>query len=113
MQDIYWIRHDEFPRLAIVARPRGDWLEDDLANLKRGGIDVLASLLEPQEAEYLGLRHEADVAERAEIQFISYPIPDRATPNDEESFRRLTMQLAAVARAGQGIGAHCRGCIGR
>ena len=48
MKDIYWIGHDEHPHLAIVARPRGDdWLEEDLANLKRGGIEILVSLLTP------------------------------------------------------------------
>jgi protein-tyrosine phosphatase len=114
MKDIYWIRHDELQPLAIVARPQGDdCLEDDLADLKLGGIDVLVSLLESREAGYLGLQHEADAAERAGIQFISYPMPDRTTPTDEESLRHLTMQLAALARAGKGIGAHCRGCIGR
>ncbi|MBV8115788.1 MAG: dual specificity protein phosphatase family protein [Silvibacterium sp.] len=114
MKDIYWIRHDDLRRLAIVARPRGDdWLEDDLANLKRGGIDVLISLLTPDEAADLGLRDEAVLAESIGLQFISYPISDRTTPTYEESFRRLAMQLAQLAKAGKRIGAHCCGCIGR
>jgi protein-tyrosine phosphatase len=114
MTDIYWIRHDEPPRLAVVARPRGDeWLQSDLANLRRGGIDILLSLLEPEEAGYLGLAHERNLAESIGIEFASYPIPDRTTPADEVSFRRLIRQLAASARSGKSIGAHCRGCIGR
>ncbi|MBV8671976.1 MAG: dual specificity protein phosphatase family protein [Acidobacteriaceae bacterium] len=114
MDDIYWIPHDQSPRLAIVARPRGDeWLEDDLANLKRGGIEILISLLEADEAAYLGLRRESDLAERAGLEFISYPIPDRTTPEDEHSFRHLVEYLVEVVNAGKRIGAHCRGCIGR
>ena len=63
MKDIYWIRHDQQSRLAIVARPEGEeWLEEDLASLKQGGIDVLVSLLMPDEAEDLGLAHEGDLA---------------------------------------------------
>lgn len=114
MTDIYWVQHDESARVAIVARPRGDeWLERDLANLRRGGIDILLSLLEPEEAGYLGLVHELDLAESLGIEFASYPIPDRTTPADEVSFRRLIRQLAESVRAGKRVGAHCRGCIGR
>ncbi|MGA7312528.1 MAG: hypothetical protein WBX22_01035 [Silvibacterium sp.] len=114
MKDIYWIEHDERPHLAIVARPRGDdWLEEDLANLKRGGIEILVSLLTPSEAIDLGLAAERDLAERLGIEFVSYPVLDRTTPGDLGGFRLLAAQLAAAVRAGKHVGAHCRGCIGR
>jgi protein-tyrosine phosphatase len=114
MKDIYWIEHDEYPHLAIVARPRGDdWLEEDLANLKRGGIEVLVSLLTPSEAIDLGLAAERDLAERLGIEFVSYPVLDRTTPGDMGGFRLLVAQLADAVRVGKHVGAHCRGCIGR
>ena len=114
MKDIYWIRHDEKPRLAIVACPRGgDWLETDLAKLKQGGIEILVSLLTPEEAVDLGLTAEGDLANQAGIEFISYPIPDRTTPAGEESFRRLVARLVDAVSVGKHVGAHCRGCIGR
>jgi len=116
MKDIYWIEHDERPHLAIVARPRGeDWLEEDLANLKRGGIEILVSLLTPSEAIDLGLAPERDLAERLGIEgaFVSYPVLDRTTPGDIGGFRLLIAQLAAAVRAGKHVGAHCRGSIGR
>jgi len=114
MKDIYWIRHAEPLRLAIVTRPRGDkWLEQDLANLKRGGIDVLVSLLMPDEAADLGLAAEGELARKAGIDFISYPIPDRTTPVVSEGFGMLISRLAEAVRDGQHVGAHCRGCIGR
>jgi protein-tyrosine phosphatase len=114
MKDIYWIRHDERPRLAIVARPRGDdWLETDLANLKRGGIEVLISLLTPEEALDLGLRAESELASQAGIEFISYPILDRTTPAGEDSFRRLIARLAEAVQMGKRVGVHCRASIGR
>jgi len=114
MKNIYWIRHDEQPRLAIVARPDGEeWLEEDLASLKQGGIDVLVSLLMPDEAVDLGLAHEGDLARQNGMEFISYPIPDRTTPANDESFRRLIMKLVDSVRMGKHIGVHCRGSIGR
>lgn len=114
MKDIYWIQHDDHPRLAIVARPRGnDGLEDDLANLKRGRIEVLVSLLVPDEVVDYGLGAEGEIAERLGIQFVSYPVPDSTTPADIDSFRLLVAQLADAVRAGNHVGVHCRGCIGR
>lgn len=114
MKDIYWIEHDERPHLAIVARPGGDdWLAEDLANLKRGGIEVLVSLLTPSEAIDLGLAAERDLAERLGIEFVSYPVLDRTTPGDIGGFRQLVARLADAVRAGKHVGAHCRGCIGR
>jgi protein-tyrosine phosphatase len=114
MKDIYWIRHAEPPRLAIAARPWGDeWLEEDLANLKRCGIDVLVSLLVLDEAADLGLAAEGELARKAGIDFISYPIPDRTTPVVSEGFGMLISRLAEAVRDGQHVGAHCRGCIGR
>ncbi len=114
MKDIYWIQHDEHPHLAIVARPRGDdWLEEDLQKLKRGGIEVLISLLMADEAIDLGLTAEGDLASSMGIDFISYPIPDRTTPIDAKSFHLLIARLADAVRAGKHVGAHCRGCIGR
>ena len=114
MSRIYWIEDFNPPRLAIVARPRGDdWLRDDLAALKAGGIDVLVSLIEPAEAEELGLAAEGALAEHLGMRFVSYPIPDRCTPSDLAGFRLFVARLADMVRNGQRIGAHCRGCIGR
>jgi protein-tyrosine phosphatase len=114
MKDIYWIRHEKEPRLAIVSRPRGDdWLEEDLANLKRGGIEVLISLLTPEEALNLGLLAEGDLASQAGIEFISYPIPDRTTPAGMDGFRRLIARLVEAVQMGKRVGAHCRASIGR
>src|SRR5271156_1117890 len=114
MKDIYWIQHDKHPHLAIVARPRGEeWLEADLENLKRGGIDVLVSLLPSEEAAALGLAAEGELARSKGVDFVSYPIPDRTTPADAESFRLLITRLAEDVREGKHVGAHCRGCIGR
>ena len=114
MKNICWVRYTEPPHLAVVALPSGDeWLEEDLARLKQGGIDVLVSLLMPDEAADLGLAKEGEIANRLGIDFISYPIPDRTTPVDSVGFGLLVSRLAEAVRAGKHVGAHCRGCIGR
>jgi protein-tyrosine phosphatase len=114
MNNIYWIESEPSPRLAIVARPRpDDWLADDLAALKQGGIDVLVSFLSDEENAELGLGDEARLAEESGMDFISYRIPDRQVPSDVRGFRELVGQLAERVGAGQRVGAHCRGCIGR
>ena len=114
MSDIFWIGGSPPPGLAIVARPRGtDWLEDEMLRLKRGGIDTLVSLLEKHEAEWLGLEDEPGAAAKAGIQFLSYPIRDTQVPARMASFRSFAGDLAARLRAGERIGVHCRGSIGR
>ena len=114
MKSVWWISEGQNPRVAIVARPRGDdWLEDDLAGLRHAGIDVLVSLLRDDEAEELGLAEEGAIARRVGMRFISYPVPDRCTPQDEAGFGRLVAELADLVKAGRRVGAHCRGCIGR
>jgi protein-tyrosine phosphatase len=114
VNDIYWIKDGQPPRLAIVARPRGDdWLREDLTRLRDGGIDILVSFLPADEEWALGLSEERTLANQLGMQFISYPIPDREVPPDPAEFRQFVAYLAGQALAGKKIGAHCRGCIGR
>jgi protein-tyrosine phosphatase len=111
---IFWVQDGQPPRVAIVPRPRGlDWLRDDLAALKAGGLDILVSFLPAYEAEELGLSEEAQIAAEAGLEFIAYPILDRTVPVDLPDFRTLVSRLAAEVRAGRRVGAHCRGSIGR
>ena len=43
---LYWIPEIAPWRVAILPRPRGgDWLEDEIRELKRAGVGVLVSLL--------------------------------------------------------------------
>lgn len=52
----FWIETGTAMRLAIVPRPRGnDWLKDEVTQMKRAGVDVLVSMLQPDGATELGL----------------------------------------------------------
>jgi len=114
MMDIFWIGGNPPPGMAIVTRPRpGDWLSDEMRQLKRGGIDTLVSLLERREAEWLGLEDEGKEAGEAGIEFLNFPIPDTTVPLNVAKFRAFVGGLAERLRNGERIGVHCRGSIGR
>ena len=114
MPDVFWIGGDPRPGLAIVTRPRGtDWLQGEMLQLKREGIDTLVSLLERREAEWLGLEDERGEAEKAGINFLNFPIPETQVPRNVGQFRAFVADLAIRLRKGERIGVHCRGSIGR
>lgn len=89
------------PRLAALARPRS---ADDLAWLRRNGIEVLVSLTEePLPRNWLN---------DAGLLAVSVPVPDMAAP----SLRQLDHILATVKRANEsnmGVAVHCAAGLGR
>src|SRR3954466_3658245 len=100
-------------RLTIVPRPRGgDWLADEISAWRRAGIQVVASLLTPDEAADLGIADEATLSRTAGIDFISFPIPDRGVPESAAAAALLTTLAAALAD-GKTVAVHCRQGIGR
>jgi protein-tyrosine phosphatase len=114
MNDIFWIVGDPPARLAIVPRPLGGkLLKDELLRLKRGGIEVLVSMIEEWEAHDLGLADEGQLAESMGLIFLSHPLPDRQTPPEVSAFRGFATGLAMRLGAGECVGIHCRGSIGR
>jgi protein-tyrosine phosphatase len=114
MKEVFWIEGDPKSALAIVLRPRGnDWLKDELLRMQQNGIGTLISMLEEDEADSLGLAEESRIAEQIGLSFLSYPIPDRTTPAKISSFHKFINEIAHRVRAGERIGIHCRGSIGR
>jgi protein-tyrosine phosphatase len=114
VNEIFWIEGNPPPPLAIVLCPRGEGsLESELRHLRQSGVETLVSLLEPEEAAWLGLADEGPLAECAGLRFLSYPIPDVHVPPDPAAFRAFATGLAGRLRAGERIGVHCRGSIGR
>jgi protein-tyrosine phosphatase len=114
LYDIFWIQSPAAPRLAIVMRPYGGaLLEEELRRVREGGVETLVSMLEPFEADLLGLGDEERTALGTGLQFLSYPIPDTHVPDDVSNFREFASDLASRLAAGEAVGVHCRGCIGR
>jgi len=100
--------------LAVVLCPRGGrHLAAELAHLKRSGIQTLVSLLSEEQVEMLDLALEPFLARRVGIRFLHHPLPDHEVPPDIHAFRAFVSELAGRVRAGEQIGIHCWGSIGR
>ena len=100
--------------LAVVLCPRGGrYLKDELAHLKRSGIDTLVSLLSKEQVGMLELHDEPHLAHRLGMKFMHHPIPDHELPPDIGAFRAFAESLAQRLREGRRIGVHCWGSIGR
>ena len=112
--DVYWVREVGPLRLAIAPRPRaGEWLDDELANWRREGVDVVVSLLEPHELRDLDLGDEASSCATHGLRHVAFPITDRSVPAQHGAVAALADALVADLRAGRGIVVHCRAGIGR
>lgn len=114
MPEVYWIRDVEPHRLAVMPRPRGgDWLADEVSGWKRMGIDVVVSLLHRYEADELAIVEEEALCQRHDIQYRSFPIQDRGTPQSSTEFLALADEIAASVNQGRAVAVHCRAGIGR
>ena len=112
--EYYWIEGPWKGRLAIVPRPRGgDWLEDEIDSWHEAGLDTIVSLLTPPEIEEFDLDLEEELSRAQDIEFISFPIPDREVPTSREASIALAHKLEAALASGKGVGLHCRQGIGR
>jgi protein-tyrosine phosphatase len=114
MPELYWIREVAPMRLAQMARPRsGDWLPDEISGWQFAGINAVVSLLESHEVQDLGLVDEPSLCASREIDFLSFPIPDRGTPSSLRDTSVPAEELVNRLRREQGVAIHCRAGIGR
>ncbi|HEV3029002.1 MAG TPA: protein-tyrosine phosphatase family protein [Planctomycetota bacterium] len=112
--EIYWIETIGPGRLGVMPRPRGgDGLEDEVQALKKDGVDIVVSLLTPEEEAYLGLEREGETARRHGLTFYSHPVWDRGIPENPAPTWTLARELAGRHAEGRSIVAHCRMGIGR
>ena len=110
---IFWLRSEAAGRLAILSRPSGEWLSDEVIAWRDAGTSIVVSLLEGHEQAELGLVREADECRAHAIQFVSCPIADRGIPASRQEVVILAHRLARAIEAGSIVGVHCRAGIGR
>ncbi len=114
VDEVLWIEANPPVPLAIVLCPKGgSILKDEVRGIARSGVKTLVSLLEPEEADWLGLGEEGPLAERLGMNFLSFPIQDVHVPASMPAFRAFVAGLAERLRLGEHVGMHCRGSIGR
>lgn len=111
---LYWIEGPWTGRLAIAARPRGgDWLEDEVRAWRQSGVDIVVSLLTPEEVIDLDLGKEEAWCQAHGIEFCAFPIADRGVPASRTASVELVRRLDKALMEGKSIAVHCRQAIGR
>lgn len=112
--EVYWIEGITPGRLGTMPRPRGnDRVEDEIADLRRQGVDVIVSVQTPDEAERNGLEREEEVCAANDIAFHSFPIPDGGVPDSRQATLKLARRLADLLKMGESVVIHCLAGIGR
>jgi protein-tyrosine phosphatase len=111
---LYWIEGPWRGRVAIVPRPRGgDWLEDEVREWRRAGVNVIVSLLQPDEIAELDLALEDEICRANGAEYFSFSIMDRGVPESENLVAELVRHLERKLAQGQNVAVHCRQGVGR
>jgi protein-tyrosine phosphatase len=112
--ELFWVEGVPGARLAVLPRPRGgDWLTDEIRSLRQSGVDVLVSLLVPEEATDLDLTEEAACCAASGIEFVSFPFADRSVPASTADTLALVRRLTTLLADGKAVAIHCRQGVGR
>ncbi|MGH2507175.1 MAG: tyrosine protein phosphatase [Ktedonobacteraceae bacterium] len=101
-------------KVSIAQRPRGgDWLIDDIKMLAFDGVEILVSLLTPDEIAESDLTKEAEICQQQGIIYLSYPLRDLSTPLFSAKTFALLNQLKTSLVEGKHVAAHCYMGLGR
>jgi hypothetical protein len=100
--EIYWISGPWRGRHRIAARPRGgEWLADEIRSWRAAGVDVIVSLLTPEEENDLGLEDEERLSRAEVLEFHRLPIPDRGVPSSRSELADLLHSVEAALQLGK------------
>jgi protein-tyrosine phosphatase len=114
LPEFHWLNGQWPGKIALVARPRGgDWVTDEIANWRRGGVHAIFSLLTREEEGELDLRDEASEARKLGLDFFSFPIADRQVPKSEAKLGEMLDKINNALSAGRNVLIHCRQGVGR
>ena len=105
----YWIDAPSVGRIAVMRRPH----PEAFGALKALGVDVVVSLLEPDEALPLGLADEAGLAQAAGIEFLWLPVADHGVPPRVEPVEAMSAEISRRLKQGKGVAVHCFAGLGR
>lgn len=111
---LYSVRKLPVGKVSIMSHPRGgDWLTDEMKVLFFEGVDVLVSLLMPEEIAELELQNEAEICQSQGMKYLTYPIPDHHVPPFSTDTFALLEELKAYLAQGKHVAVHCWMGLGR
>lgn len=88
-------------------------LEADLRALREQGVDVLVSLMEPDEMAAMGIGSLPRRTGENGMEWIGFPIEDMGVPASRDDYRELVREVCDRLRAGRVVVVHCLGGLGR
>ena len=101
------------PRIATMSCPRGGGhLGGELHGLKRMGVDVMVSFLEPHEVVKLELEAAPSMSKAAGIEFLNFPIRDHSIPSSPVEAVQFAKRVARLLDT-KSVVMHCYAGIGR
>ena len=77
------------------------------------GLDMIVSLLTPDEVAEFELGGEGQACRKHGVEFVSIPIPDRGVPGSRKAVLTLAYTLVERLATGKHVAVHCRQGIGR
>ncbi len=111
---LYTVESLNAGRLSLMARPRGgEWLVDEVEALRAARVDVLVSLLTPEEIIELDLSEEPALCQAQGICYLSFHIQDRRVPSVRADALAFLERLSGMLHEGRHITIHCRMGVGR
>lgn len=112
--EVYWVPGPWRGRLGILPRPRGgDWLADEVRSWRAANVDLVTSLLTPDEVAEFDLQEEEARSREEGLEFHAFPVPDRGVPRSRVGFSVFTQELENALDSGKSVAVHCRQGIGR
>jgi protein-tyrosine phosphatase len=112
--EVCWVSCPWLGRLGIIRRPRGgEWLVDEVRSWLASGLDLVVSLLTPDEVMELHLGGEAKLARENGLEFHAFPIPNCGVPEVGAEWNQLMSRLAAALERGSNVAVHCHQGLGR
>jgi|HubBroStandDraft_6_1064221.scaffolds.fasta_scaffold39988_4 protein-tyrosine phosphatase len=113
-EGIYWITGSGPLHLAIMSCPRGGkGLHEDMGVLQAESVDILVSLLTPEEVVDFDLAEEPELCAAHGIEYLSFPIVDHSVPTSYTAVADFVGRLERKLTAGKAIVIHCYAGIGR
>ena len=111
---LQWIEEVPRGRLCVLPRPKGgDYLEEEIRAWSQAGVNLVASLLEPEETSRFELVREAELCMTHGIQFLSYPIPDHDVPRSKMATFSFALELSRALSQDKSVVIHCFAGLGR